>query len=257
MGDLLAETLRGLSPAVVVLALLAVFAAAFLRGFTGFGFALAAVPSLSLILNPVVVVPCTLILAVLAGVQVLPKIRHLAHWRSVWILVVGSLVGSPIGIWLLTALPANAMRAGIGVVLMAAVAVLWRQPRMANPPSTALGLATGVVSGVLNGSTALAGPPVILYFLSSTDTVAVARASLIMYFFFSTSGTLAYDAARGLIDRHVLLLAALFFPALYIGNWWGDRCFDSSSAAAYRRVALGILFLLAVLAVGRALYDEL
>jgi len=60
-----------------------------------------------------------------------------------------------------------------------------------------------------------------------------------------------------LIDRHVLLLAALLFPALYIGNWWGDRCFDASSAAAHRRIALGILFLLAVLTVGRSLYDEL
>jgi uncharacterized membrane protein YfcA len=257
MGVLLAETLRGLSPATVMLALLAVFGAAFLRGFTGFGFALAAVPALSLMLNPVVVVPCTLILGALAGVQVLPKLRHLVHWRSVWILVAGSLVGSPVGIWLLTTLPANTMRAGIGVVLMVAVAVLWRQPRLANSPPTALGLATGFISGMLNGSTALAGPPVILFFLSSTDTVAVARASLVMYFFFSTSGTLAYDAARGLIDRHVLLLAALFFPALYIGNRWGDRCFDGSSAATYRRIALGILFLLAVLTVGRSLYDEL
>ena len=257
MGELLTETLRGLSPLVVMLAVLAVFAAAFLRGFTGFGFALAAVPALALVLNPVVVVPCTLILGLLAGVQVLPKLRHLVDWRSVWMLVAGSLVGSPIGIWLLTTLPANAMRASIGVVLMAAVAVLWRQPRLANSPPIALGLATGLVSGVLNGSTALAGPPVILFFLSSTDTVAVARASLIMYFFFSTGGTLAYDAARGLIDRHVLLLAAIFFPALYIGNWWGDRCFDSSSAATYRRVALGILFLLAILTVGRALYSEL
>jgi uncharacterized membrane protein YfcA len=78
-----------------------------------------------------------------------------------------------------------------------------------------------------------------------------------MYFFFSTSGTLAYDAARGLIDRHVLLLAAIFYPALYVGNWWGDRCFDSSSLATYRRVALGILFLLAVVTVGRSLYEDL
>ena len=257
MGELLTETLRGLSPMVVMLAVAAVFGAAFLRGFTGFGFALAAVPALSLMLNPIVVVPCTLILGALAGVQVLPKLRHLVHWRSVWILVAGSLVGSPIGIWVLATLPANVTRAGIGIVLMVAVAVLWRQPRLANSPPTALGLATGIVSGVLNGSTALAGPPVILFFLSSADTLAVARASLIMYFFFSTAGTLAYDAAHGLIDRHVLLLAALLFPALYIGNWWGDRCFDASSAAAHRRIALGILFLLAVLTVGRSLYDEL
>jgi len=62
MGELLTETLRGLSPMVVMLAVAAVFGAAFLRGFTGFGFALAAVPALSLMLNPIVVVPCTLIL---------------------------------------------------------------------------------------------------------------------------------------------------------------------------------------------------
>jgi uncharacterized membrane protein YfcA len=257
MGALLTETLRGLTPLMVMLAMLAVFAAAFLRGFTGFGFALAAVPALSLMMNPVVVVPCTLLLAVAAGVQVLPKLRHLPHWRSVWILVAGSLVGSPIGIWLLASLSANAMRAGIGIVLMAAVAVLWRQPRISNSPPTALGLVTGVASGVLNGSTALGGPPVILFFLSSTDSVIVARASLIMYFFFATCGTLAYDAARGLIDRHVLLLAALFFPALYLGNWLGDRCFDGSSTGTYRRAALGILFLLAVVTVGRSLYDDL
>ncbi len=110
---------------------------------------------------------------------------------------------------------------------------------------------------MLKVSTGFAGPPVILYFLSTHDSVPVIRASLMMYFFFATVGTLVYDAIRGLIGTHVLLLAAIFFPALYIGNWLGDRCFDGSSAATYRRVALGILLILAVLAVGRSLYDEL
>jgi len=257
MGELFSETLRGLTPLVIALAFLAVFGAAFLRGFTGFGFSLAAVPALSLMMSPVIAVPCTLLLGMLAGVQVLPRIRHLPDWRSVRILVVGSLVGSPIGIWVLTALPANTTRIVIGVTLIVAVIALWRQPRFAKEPSLSVGFGTGIVSGVLNGSTGFAGPPVILYFLSTHDSVPVIRASLMMYFFFATVGTLAYDAVRGLIGTHVLLLAAIFFPALYLGNWLGDRCFDGSSAATYRRVALGILLILAVLAVGRSLYDEL
>ena len=255
--DSVFETLHGLSPLVIALAFLAVFGAAFLRGFTGFGFGLAAVPALSLVMSPVVAIPCTLMLGMLAGVQVLPKIRHLVDWRSVWILVAGSLVGSPIGIWVLTVLPANTMRILIGVALILAVAVLWRQPRFGKEPSLPVGLGTGVVSGVLNGSTGFAGPPVIIYFLSTHDSVPVIRASLMMYFFFSTGGTLIYDAFRGLVGSHVLLLTAIFFPALYLGNWLGDRSFDGSSAATYRRVALGVLLLLAVLAVGRSLYDEL
>jgi uncharacterized protein len=257
MGELFSETLRGLTPLVIALAFLAVFGAAFLRGFTGFGFSLAAVPALSLVMSPVVAIPCTLMLGMLAGVQVLPKIRHLPDWHSVRILVVGSLVGSPIGIWVLTALPANTTRIVIGVTLIVAVIALWRQPRFAKEPSLPVGFGTGIVSGVLNGSTGFAGPPVILYFLSTHDSVPVIRASLMMYFFFSSGGTLVYDAFRGLIGSHVLLLTAIFFPALYIGNWLGDRCFDGSSASTYRRVALGILLILAVLAVGRSLYDEL
>jgi uncharacterized protein len=257
MGELFSETLRGLTPLVIALAFLAVFGAAFLRGFTGFGFSLAAVPALSLMMSPVTAVPCTLLLGMLAGVQVLPKIRHLPDWHSVRILVVGSLVGSPIGIWVLTALPANTTRIVIGVTLIVAVIALWRQPRFAKEPSLPVGFGTGIVSGVLNGSTGFAGPPVILYFLSTHDSVPVIRASLMMYFFFSSGGTLVYDAFRGLIGSHVLLLTAIFFPALYIGNWLGDRCFDGSSASTYRRVALGILLILAVLAVARSLYDEL
>lgn len=257
MGELLSETLHGLSPLIILLACLAVFGAAFLRGFTGFGFGLAAVPALSLVMSPVVAVPCTLMLGMLAGAHILPKIRHSVDWRSVWILVAGSLVGSPLGIWLLTALPANTTRILIGLTLIVAVALLWRQPRFAREPSLPVGFGTGIVSGLLNGSTGFAGPPVILYFLSTHDSVQVVRASLIMYFFFSTGGTLVFDALHGLIDAHVLLLTAIFFPALFIGNWLGDRSFDGSSAATYRRVALGILLILAVLAVGRSLYDEL
>ncbi len=257
MAELLSETLRGLSPLVILLSCLAVFGAAFLRGFTGFGFGLAAVPALSLVMSPVVAVPCTLMLGMLAGVQVLPKIRHLVDWRSVWILVAGSLVGSPIGIWVLTALPVSTIRVVIGVILMIAVIVLWRQPRFGKEPKLPVGFGTGIVSGLLNGSTGFAGPPVIVYFLSTHDSVPVIRASLMMYFFFSTGGTLIYDAFRGLVGSHVLLLTAIFFPALYLGNWLGDRSFDGSSAATYRRVALGILLILAVLSIGRSLYDEL
>jgi uncharacterized protein len=257
MGELFIESLHGLSPEVAILAMAAVFAAAFLRGFTGFGFALAAVPSLSLLFDPIIVVPLTLLLAVLAGIQVLHRLRDLVDWRSVWILLAGSLIGSPLGVWLLTALHPNGLRVATGFVLMAAVGLLWRQPRLSNAPAAPLGIMAGIVSGILNGSTGMGGPPVILYFLSSNDSVAVARASLILYFFFSSIGTLAFDAGKGLIDLHVLVLTLSLFPAVYLGNWLGTRSFDGSSAATYRRVALAALFLLALVAVGRALYAEL
>jgi uncharacterized membrane protein YfcA len=253
MGELIADILPGLSPGVALLAGLAVFGAAFLRGFTGFGFALAAVPSLSLLLDPSLVVPCSLVLGLFAGVQVLPKLWSLVDWRSVGLLLAGSLPGTPAGVWLLSALPADIMRITIGFVLTGAVLLLWRLPRGLPLPPTSFALGAGFLSGLLNGSTAMGGPPVVLYFLGASESVIIGRASLVMYFFFASLGTVLYDIGAGLIDRRVLTLSLLFFPALYLGNWLGDRSFDASSAGTYRRIALGALLGLAMLAVVRAL----
>ena len=63
------------------------------------------------------------------------------------------------------------------------------------------------------------------------------------------------QAFSGFIDRHVLLLSLVFIAPLYLGNWLGDRAFDGSSAAGYRRIALGALLFLALVAVGRAAVD--
>jgi len=250
---MLGENFAGLTPDVLLLGSLAVFAAAFLRGFTGFGFALAAVPTLSLLMDPSRVVPLTLVLATLAGAQVLPKLRRLVQWRAVWILLAGSLAGTPVGLHLLQVVPANAMRIAIGMVLIAAVMLIWRQPRLPYARFPGLALALGFLSGALNGSTAMGGPPVVIYFLGAADSVAVARASLVMFFFFSSLGTLAYAGASGLIARQIPALCVLFLPALYIGNWLGDRSFEGSSAALYRRLALAVLLALGLLTVGKAL----
>ena len=52
----------------LLIAMFGVFAASVLRGFTGFGFGLAAVPLLSLALPPAKVVPFVVVLQVIVGV---------------------------------------------------------------------------------------------------------------------------------------------------------------------------------------------
>ena len=73
-----------------------------------------------------------------------------------------------------------------------------------------------------------------------------------MYFFIlSVAGTVSVVAAD-LVTTRTLLVAALMFPALIAGNALGDRWFDRASADVYRRSAMIVLGLLAVLAIGRA-----
>ena len=91
----------------LLIAVFGVFAAALLRGFTGFGFGLAAVPLLSLALPPAKVVPFVVTLQVINGVSGLRQASRLCDWRAVRGLSPGLVLGLPIGIAVLTAFRAN------------------------------------------------------------------------------------------------------------------------------------------------------
>ena len=252
MTGTLSPSLLGLSWAHLGLAMLAVLAAGFLRGFTGFGFALAAVPALTLLVDPVEIVPSILLLEILAGLQLMPKIGRSVDWFALRWLVAGLLLGTPVGILALSRLPADIMRAAIGVVVLIAVLVLLRGVRLRDRPGRPVRIGVGALSGLLSGGAAMPGPPVIIFFLASPVTAAMGRASLIAFFMFASTTSALLATAAGLMTARALLLTALLAPALFAGNALGDRSFDRSSPAAYRWVAIAILIAIALLAIGRA-----
>jgi uncharacterized membrane protein YfcA len=233
-------------------ALLVAFGAGILRGYTGFGFALAAVPALTLILDPADMVPAVTVITLLGGLQLVIKVWPQADWPSVWLLLAGAVVGLFPGVAMLRYLPPDLMRAFIGLTVLVAVLLLWRGFTISEEPSRAMRLVLGMLSGLLNGSTSMGGPPVIIYFLASPAGAAVGRASLLVYFFLLSWVTLGSAALGGLLTIRVLLLSLLLLPAMSLGNWVGARLFDKSTAHTYRRVALIVLAVVAAVAVARA-----
>ena len=122
----------------LLIAVFGMFAAALLRGFTGFGFGLAAVPLLSLALPPAKVVPFVVMLQVIVGVGGLRHAWRLCDWRAVRGLSPGLVLGIPIGVAVLTAFRANPVRLAIGGVILGSVLLLWRGFRLPPAPSRVL-----------------------------------------------------------------------------------------------------------------------
>lgn len=230
-----------------------VLAAAIIRGYSGFGFSMISVVSLSQLLPPVEVVPVILLLEVLASLWLLPRVWRQIHWPSLTWLSAGVVIGTPLGVYLLANLPPRPMRIVIALVVMAMVAGLWRglaSPRMpGRGPTTAVGM----VSGVLNGATATGGPPVILFYLSTPAGVAVSRASLIAYFLGTDLLAFGVSLTQGLVTVATLRLGAAMLLPLIVGLTVGRRFFSQSKAAAFRRKVLVLLAGLALLALVRAI----
>jgi hypothetical protein len=236
----------------ILFVVLSAFLAALLRGFTGFGFAIAAVPLLSLVLPPTRVVALAVILQVLASVVDLRAASRITDWRSLLWLSPGMVVGTPVGLWLLTRLSANEARLTIGVLILVSVAVLGRGLRLsARPANWAIGL-VGVISGMMNGVAAMSGPPVVAYLMALPHSATVVCATSLVFFTFTAIVAMVPLAVAGLIDRETLLFALLAWPALLVGTWVGAWAFHRTKSHYHRRIALTMLSGLALILIARA-----
>ncbi|MDJ0878385.1 MAG: sulfite exporter TauE/SafE family protein [Halieaceae bacterium] len=246
------ESLAGVALWELPLLWCATAAAAVLRSFTGFGFALAAVPVYALVLPPAQAVVLCASLALVLGVQTAPQyLGHLdKRQRPVFLAAVP---GTLLGAILLQRLDADQFRLLLGLVTIAASLVLSRhRPKLLQVPAGLRGL-TGLASGVLNGAFAVPGPPVIVYAMATVSDPARSRAFMIGFFSFSSLLALTGFAWLGFLSWRSLWLVLLVYPAMFAGDRLGFRLFEAHGDVHYRRIAVLTCLLIGVSITLRAL----
>ena len=235
----------------------AILFAAILRGFTGFGFAIAAVPLASLVMPPSRTVAAVLLMQLAIGLRdCFAEWRH-ANRAAVVRLTLAAIIGMPLGVAALAFSSASLVRAMLGLMVLAAVALTWKPRPAHHRPHPATVAATGFAAGIFHGLAAMGGPPTVAFFLAYERRVAVTRSSLMVFFPVLSLLGLPMVAAAGLVDGAAILLAALGMPLMVGGGWLGARAFQHYGARSYRPLALGALLLTAVASITRALYDQL
>lgn len=169
-------------------AVAAVFAGAAVQSATGFGFSLVAAPVLVALLGPVpaigaiTVLPPAINLMTLAGERRRPQVMR----RDALVLLGWALPGLVLGALALRELPGDALRAAVGLGVLAALALRLRgtagRRRAARPPRRGATALAGGVSGALSTATGLSGPPLVLYLLARGATAAQQRDTLAAVF---------------------------------------------------------------------------
>jgi uncharacterized membrane protein YfcA len=246
----------GLDPAGLAFCVIAVFAGAYLKGYTGFGASMFWVTSLSLVLPPLQVVPMVLMFEVATSIFLLPRIWRQVRWRSIAALLLGTWAATPLGIYALASLPATPIRIALAVVVVVAAVLILRGFALKKEPGNPAAVGVGLMAGVLNGSMGIVGPPVILFYFSSPIGVAAGRASIITYFIGTDTVGTAMFAGQGLIGEAVYWRTALFLPLLLLGVAIGDRGFLQTDPETFKKIALFVLIVLSVLLFARAVWPS-
>ncbi len=254
MLDILSQAELGLTPGEIAFCLGVVLAGGFMRGFTGFGFAMAAVPLLALVIPPVRAVPFVILLQLAASLWDWREARRQAHWQSLPWLMAGAVIGTPLGTLGLAAMSADWARLAIAGALLLAVVLLARGFKLKVMPGRPVLAGAGLLAGILNGIAAMPGPPVIVLYLAGALTILVGRASLLIFFSVNNAVGAISAGAAGLIPPGTLVIALAALPLLLAAQWIGRQVFLRASPKRYRQVALGFLMALAAITAARALY---
>jgi uncharacterized membrane protein YfcA len=229
-----------------------IFGAAIVRGYSGFGFSLLAITSLSLLLPPAQIVPSIFMMEVAASLHLLPGVWRDIHWRALLWLALGCFVATPFGVYALAKVPPEPMTMALAVFVLTAAILLAQGFALRRMPGPALTFAAGAASGLCNGGFGMGGPPVILFFFSSPAGAAAGRASIIAFFLMTDITGLAWQGWNGLLGWLTVWRAAIFLPPLVAGIWLGNRSFKGADPTVFRRWVLRLLMLLALLTGGRA-----
>lgn len=230
-----------------------VFGAGLVRGFAGFGLSALLIPALVTALPPTVLVPLAVCLETSASLPQIPgALRHVDRGLLLRVLA-GAALGTPLGVWLLTLIPAAPLRLALAALILCLVLGLLAGFRLRFGRNGEL--AVGFTSGCVNGAAAVGGLVVALYGLGRELPPLALRSLSIVYLGALCTWNLAVAAVGGLIDARLLALLAAGLPVLYLGLWAGGHVFARTPAARYRRVVLLFLAILAGVAALRALLD--
>lgn len=213
------------------------------RGLAGFGIGLIMMPIGATLVPPLMLVPVLFVLDAPASIFLLRSAWKQIDRRDVAILACAALAGMPIGIVLLKAVDAGTLAIAANVVALAAALALLAGLRLSGRPSLGRSIGTGALSGILQGSVALPGPPIILGWVAAQVAGPVLRANIIAYFALIDAMILVIFTVSGFFTWDVLIFGGSLLPIYLAGVLVGRSLFGVVAERAFQRIVLGLVVL--------------
>ena len=233
-----------MTPTVMVLSALALFAGGAVKGLVGIGIPLVSLSLLSLFLplaDAVILLPVPIIVANVWQSIVTP--HFVSAIRRFWPLVLAMLIGTVAGAHVLTALDAASLNLLVGtlVVLFTLSSIMNPELRLPVRFERGVGVVAGAVGGFMGGISALFGPPIILYLTS----LRLDRESFVgvisSIYLCSAVGLVIVFGSVGVMSQAQFVESAVASVPLMLGVWAGQRFRGGIREVVFRKLLLVVV----------------
>jgi len=226
---------------ILIVAAVIILAASTISGITGFGFGLISVPPLLIFFDPSAVLTITKVLTICTTWIVIASAWRELQPRLLLRILPFSFVGALLGLQLLRIASADAIKVFASAIVVAFSLLLLRGLPQREFKSRLLAPLAGFVSGTMSTTTALSGPPIILYFTITKVPVQTFRVTIASYFVLLDLFGLPALIRGDFVTKHDFKIALLMVPMAFAGRWWGSRLSHRFSREQFYRLTLIIL----------------
>jgi uncharacterized membrane protein YfcA len=248
---------------IVIVLAATTFGAALLYAISGFGFAVLAVPLFLLFLDPARAIQLVIIISTVLSIVVLPGLLSAIAPRLLLRLVLGSLVGLPVGLVAFRYADPVLVRVAAGAIIFGFAMLMAILRRLSGQPgqgkhwtafamSPGLDLTAGAIAGIASALVGQPGPPVLIYLLLTGAAARTVRATLLAFFAFSYGVTLAAHVATIGIPAPTWLAAGILIPIAFLGALAGRPIGDRLGAEGFALLAISLLAVAGAYTLGAA-----
>jgi uncharacterized membrane protein YfcA len=223
-------------------AALIILGASFVMGLAGFGIALVSLAFLPYFMPPAAAVVLITIYAFAFAAGVVIQLRRDVVPGAIAMLLAGTLLGMPFGVWALAALPAPALTRLIGMMLLIAVGLEWFGLYPQRLPGRVWGFGAGALAGVTGGAVGTPGPPVILYAAAQRWSPRTMKANIQAFLVVNQGAILLGYWWAGLLTAEIGRLVVVFAVPALVGVLGGIALFGRIDPIVFRRVLFVMLF---------------
>ena len=227
-----------------LLIIIVVVFSGFLRGFIGFGSGLLMIPILSYFYSPVFAMVFNIVIEIPATIYLTFIGVKKSNLKEITPMMITMMLSIPFGMIFLVSVDEQIIKTLMSSFLILFVILIgsgWRIKSSITNHVLTLG---GFISGLMQGSTGMGGPPYVTVLLSKNDSDEVARANILVI----TSGLVISANISlyffGLFTKNILLTGAITAPIFVFSTYLGTRFFNISGNKYYRNsslIALGIV----------------
>ncbi|MBF4694853.1 sulfite exporter TauE/SafE family protein [Fusibacter ferrireducens] len=231
----------------LILLSLIVFMASLIQGATSFGFSLVALPLMGFLLNLKETVPLLVILSLLLNILIAIQLKKKPNFKEIFLMFLFGMLAIPLGVKLLIIMDEIVLKRAVGIFIIA-VAILMIRGFRANIKNKNLALIlTGTLSGLLNGSVSLSGPPIVFLLSNIQKDRDSFRISLTSLFILYNIFTVMLYLNKGLLSVDIMNSYLPILPFLFLGTFIGVKIGNKIDEEKFRQIVLYLLVIMGII----------